>query len=521
MRKIALLLLFTLMCAKSAMAWEKDHFSLSSRFKSNLEIVITYLSKPTADQAIQYSTDKTNWSKLLPDGSLGENSCKFTFWTTELYYFRKGDAEEPVRIMISSYGDKLLPIKAEGNVMSLIDRNFNNEKRLTKVPDQAFKGLFAGCKTLFDAHWLFLPTDTLGKECYANMFADCSLLETAPELPAMTLAEDCYMGMFSGCVRLISCPRLPAAELATGCYSMMFMGCNRVQNASNLPATTLAPYCYSNMFAECSSLKHIPDILPATTLENGCYNNMFRGCGNIETAPELPAKTLVYDCYKNMFGDCYKLKTVKLGATEGFDTAGCLASWLENAGTHGEGIVYTDETMTERAGELNLPSYWIDDKCKIVLNAYKDNTDPEFYNTYFTTFFDNHEFTLGDGAVAFIGTISQTTNPQTGKVVESKMIMKPVEGNVIPKGEAVIIRSSTPTVNLTFTQTNAEKSADNVLQGTHTETPAPSNCYIFTRGQKHVGFYQYAEGKALTPQKAYLVLNADGTTGTRALKMEF
>ncbi len=60
---------------------------------------------------------------------------------------------------------------------------------------------------------------------FCNLFKNCTLLASAPELPATTLANECYSSMFEGCRYLKNAPALPAETLADGCYSWMFSGC--------------------------------------------------------------------------------------------------------------------------------------------------------------------------------------------------------------------------------------------------------------------------------------------------------
>ena len=93
---------------------------------------------------------------------------------------------------------------------------------------------------------------------FCNLFNDCSVLTSAPELPATTLADYCYRNMFYYCTSLTSAPVLPA--------------------------TTLADLCYGSMFGRCTSLTSAP-VLPATTLANSCYDSMFSGCKSITSAP--------------------------------------------------------------------------------------------------------------------------------------------------------------------------------------------------------------------------------------------
>ena len=69
---------------------------------------------------------------------------------------------------------------------------------------------------------------------FCNLFKNCTLLASAPELPATTLANECYSSMFDGCTNLIKAPDLPAETLADGCYSWMFSGCLRLSTVKML-----------------------------------------------------------------------------------------------------------------------------------------------------------------------------------------------------------------------------------------------------------------------------------------------
>ena len=172
--------------------------------------------------------------------------------------------------------------------------------------------------------------------CY--LFSGCTALSTAPELPAITLADYCYYFMFNGCSSLTTAPELPARTLKDRCYCYMFNGCSSLTTAPELPAQTLDVYCYAQMFQSCTSLKTAP-ALPATELKEACYYATFQGCTSLTTAPVLHATTLVQGCYHKIFNDCQALENVTMLATDGFDTNGCLNTWLGYYKEYGDGNV--------------------------------------------------------------------------------------------------------------------------------------------------------------------------------------
>ena len=149
-------------------------------------------------------------------------------------------------------------------------------------------------------------------------------------------ARFCYL--FSGCTALSTAPELPAMTLADYCYYFMFNGCSSLTTAPELPAQTLDVYCYAQMFQSCTSLKTAP-ALPATELKEACYYATFQGCTSLTTAPVLHATTLVQGCYHKIFNDCQALENVTMLATDGFDTNGCLNTWLGYYKEYGDGNV--------------------------------------------------------------------------------------------------------------------------------------------------------------------------------------
>ena len=92
------------------------------------------------------------------------------------------------------------------------------------------------------------------------------------------------------------------------------------------------------MFQSCTSLKTAP-ALPATELKEACYYATFQGCTSLTTAPVLHATTLVQGCYHKIFNDCQALENVTMLATDGFDTNGCLNTWLGYYKEYGDGNV--------------------------------------------------------------------------------------------------------------------------------------------------------------------------------------
>ena len=218
-------------------------------------------------------------------------------------------------------------------------------------------------RTLLD--WRNYSTVKTQNARFCNLFIDCAVLTSAPELPATTLAGNCYTNMFRGCTSLTSAPVLPATTLAEGCYNFMFRGCTSLTSAPDLPATTLAYGCYGSMFRGCTSLTSAP-VLPATTLAEGCYNFMFSGCTNLTSAPKLSADKLAVSCYTYMFYNCKRLSTVTMlaPASEINSYSQCCLYWLIlDDGTGTEASSRTLKVRDEAAYNMlvdngYLPAIW-------------------------------------------------------------------------------------------------------------------------------------------------------------------
>ena len=192
-------------------------------------------------------------------------------------------------------------------------------------------------RTLLD--WRNYSTVKTQNARFCNLFIDCAVLTSAPELPATTLAGNCYTNMFRGCTSLTSAPDLPATTLAYGCYGSMFRGCTSL---------TSAP------------------VLPATTLAEGCYNFMFSGCTNLTSAPKLSADKLAVSCYTYMFYNCKRLSTVTMlaPASEINSYSQCCLYWLIlDDGTGTEASSRTLKVRDEAAYNMlvdngYLPAIW-------------------------------------------------------------------------------------------------------------------------------------------------------------------
>lgn len=128
------------------------------------------------------------------------------------------------------------------------------------------------------------------------------------------------------------------------CYREMFRNCSSITTVPDLPATTVASGCYWNMFRLCPGLTSASGVLPAETLAVDCYREMFRQCSNLKTAPILPASTLAIRCYKQMFAACTNLLSVTCLATD-ISAENCTNLWMSGAKNNSACYFYKASTM--------------------------------------------------------------------------------------------------------------------------------------------------------------------------------
>ena len=226
-------------------------------------------------------------------------------------------------------------------------------------------------RTLLD--WDNYTTVNTENAMFINLFENCSVLTSAPELPATSLAYNCYYCMFLGCTNLKSAPKLPAPTLTTCCYFAMFAMCTNLKTAPELPAEALAYQCYDSMFSGCTNLKTAPK-LPAKISRRECYASMFSGCTNLKSA-ELSIEFLDRDCCNSMFKNCTNLSSVTmLAPSKEITLSGSyLDYWLNNAGTDpsvkNRTLKVQDKAAYEalKANARYLPTNWqIGDNCTVL-----------------------------------------------------------------------------------------------------------------------------------------------------------
>ena len=140
---------------------------------------------------------------------------------------------------------------------------------------------------------------------------------------------------------------------------------------------------------------------------------------------------------------------------------------------------------------------------EITLKANSDGA-----NNYWATFYCGHTSFTADG----------NTTIYKGAVNGNSVRLTSVED--IPAGNAVVLKSSKPTITLTAATTTTTSNTDftdNDLKGTDIDIVPPANTYCLTNGGNGVGFYQFSATYGNIPaNRAYLIIAGGGGNGAPA-----
>lgn len=144
-------------------------------------------------------------------------------------------------------------------------------------------------RTLLD--WDNYTTVNTENAMFINLFENCSVLTSAPELPATSLAYNCYYCMFLGCKNLKSAPKLPAKTSQMYCYVSMFSGCTNLKSAE-LSIEFLSRGCCGSMFYNCTNLSSVTMLAPSKAITLSGLSYLDYWLNNAGTDPSVQNRTL-------------------------------------------------------------------------------------------------------------------------------------------------------------------------------------------------------------------------------------
>lgn len=170
-------------------------------FYANVEQKFKMTTKNYTISELEYSVNDGEWKKVVAEEEVSFGGIKGNLRLRGTNF--NGTASSTSEYSTITFTDPELEVYCDGDIRTLLD--YKNYKTV----------------------------DTKNAR-FCNLFKNCTVLASAPELPATTLAKECYSSMFEGCRNLKKAPTLPAETLADGCYSWMFSGCLQLSTVKML-----------------------------------------------------------------------------------------------------------------------------------------------------------------------------------------------------------------------------------------------------------------------------------------------
>ena len=164
-------------------------------------------------------------------------------------------------------------------------------------------------RTLLD--WDNYTTVNTENAMFINLFENCSVLTSAPELPATSLAYNCYYCMFLGCTNLKTAPKLPAKTARMYCYVGMFSGCTNLKSAE-LSIEFLYLGCCGSMFYNCTNLSSVTMLAPSDqiTLSGSYLDNWLNNAGTDQSVQNRTLKVQDKAAYEALKANASYLPTI-------------------------------------------------------------------------------------------------------------------------------------------------------------------------------------------------------------------
>lgn len=149
---------------------------------------------------------------------------------------------------------------------------------------------------------------------------------------------------------------LTGDTVGSDCFYQLFYGCTGLITAPELPATVFGGEPYYYLFRNCTNLIKAPETLPCETPSATAYYGMFYGCTSLEVAPVILAKTLKTSTCDRMFYNCTNLNYIKALFTTRPSTINC-SNWVSGVSPTGTFVKNGDATWDVR-GVNGIPEGW-------------------------------------------------------------------------------------------------------------------------------------------------------------------
>ena len=135
------------------------------------------------------------------------------------------------------------------------------------------------------------------------------------------------------------------------------------------------------------------------------------------------------------------------------------------------------------------------------------NSDEEATPCYWTTYYN--------ATVGFMADPNTKVYKAKVNSDKTKVVLSEVTNRIVPAGNAVVLKSTAPTLTLTYNATTGTLSGNELRASASQIYPTPENTYMLIKGASGVGFYHYPSinptfnTQTIIPaRKAYLTIAA-------------
>ena len=231
----------------------------------------------------------------------------------------------------------------------------------------------------------------------------------------------------------------------------------------------------------------------------------FYGCNSL-TSVDIPAS--VTSLEGMTFAYCDNLATVNVYAPS------CASKFFDFSGDASDRKIYVFADCLDTYRNAENWSGYADDIQPLTLTANAGDKECEYWATYYNNFVDC--------------AVDEDTKVFKIALDDKSLEMTEINDGIINRGEGVVLKSSSASIPLYYSETGSKTSYDdNSLLGTMTRITNPGNAYVLNKKTSGIGFYRLRNSGHIDAHKAYLTYDGsnaraffrlDGTTGVEEVQ---
>jgi len=368
--------------------------------------------------------------------------------------------------------------------------------------------MFNGCKNLKGIDVTGFDTGNVTE--MDQMFQDCEkFTSTSIDVSHFNTANVTNMnGMFLNCKGLTTLDLSNFNTAKVTSMNQMFSGCNNLTDLNVLSFNTSQVRDMQEMFYRCTSLTQL-DLSNFNTANVMTMYNMFQQCKSLKSLDLNNFSLEKVNNVINMFQKCDKLKTILWDIDMTVESSGVFNGSTNLRGEYGARP--SDGQDNWEYGDTT-PTGYLTKNVETLTASYVDGA-------YWTTYYNERVGSVADDNT----TVYKAVLNESERILE----LYNIEDKIINPGQAVILKSTEPTITLRRTlQTleggtgdytyNSICGADyNITVSEYEQPTSQGTIYALNVVDGVLGFYRLREGRTIKARKAYLPIWKSSLAGIR------